>query len=547
MPKQAKKEKNVKATSSSPSMSWHEYKQYQQFKRLCSSSWGGDAKAWNSYQRGNGGGWRGGTQDNSTPQPPKGPCRCCGKEGHAKWQCEHKNKTCSVCHKIGHLADVCRHRDQSGSGGNAKDSYTADTQQDKDKNAKVPWLCLHCGVTNPTIKEKKCNSCKAFRKKQDAEDEADGKPAYPASTAKLLDETEPDKVKEMIEQKEKEKQMLEEDVVCKTVWVKENPLYQTTIDMAKKRISELEGDIKKLKMPPSTKVTKTLLGDLQQQTNNSDNKLKQIDEEIRSAKEKKAKVELRVKADLEEAEQKYKERKDFLEEGLVDARNHWDKQMEELMQKRKTAEEEHKLAKEKLTDKMAERTIPEVKTSIQAATFAEAGSLAGGVAQETMLDAKAVAEHFSLDGTLKEVPQEHQEVLVASVGKLLHNQMKMFMEAMDQKYKRAAKPMQEEEGASDDDAELLEVMGDGNATAFKVQTASAKSGRQRQKKQQQKVGAAAAAASSMEVDLEERRKAEKRAQEHQGGREPDQAEKEDEEQKKADADAAAATKAKTQP
>ena len=526
-------------------MSWHEYKQYQQFKRLCSSSWGGDAKAWNSYQRGNGGGWRDGTQDHTTPRPPKGPCRCCGKEGHAKWQCEHKNKTCGVCNKTGHMADVCRHGDQKGSGGNAKDSNTPDTQQGKDQSAKVAWLCFHCGTTNPTLKEKKCNSCKAFRKKQDAEDEADGKPAYPASTAKLLDETEPDKVKETIEQKEKEKQMLEEDVVCKTAWVKENPLYQTTIDMAKKRISELEGDINKLKMPPSTKVTKVLLGDLQQQTNNSDNKMKQIDEEIRSAKEKKAKVELRVKADLEEAEQKFKERKDFLEEGLVEAHKQWDKQMEELTKKRKTAEDEHKLAKEKLTDKMAERTMPEVKTSIQAATFAEAGSLAGSVAEETLLDVQAVAAHFYQDVTLREVPPEHKDVLVESVGKLLHSQMKTFMEAMDQKYKRAAQTMQEEEDASE--PELLDVTGDGTAAAFRVQTASAKSERQRQKKDQKKAGAAAAAATTMEVDQEERKKAEKRAQEHQGGREPDQAEIQDEEQKNSRwpllAGAAAASKA----
>lgn len=78
-------------------------------------------------------------------------------------------------------------------------------------------------------------------------------------------------------------------------------MYQQQIDMGTKRISELEGDIVKLKQPPGSKVSKNLLGELTRESNNSDNKIKQIVEEIRTSKEKKNKVELKARADLEEA------------------------------------------------------------------------------------------------------------------------------------------------------------------------------------------------------------------------------------------------------
>ena len=67
----------------------------------------------------------------------------------------------------------------------------------------------------------------------------------------------------------------------------------------------MEGGIVKLKQSPSSKVSKNLLGELTKESNNSDNMLKQIDEEIRIAKEKKSNVELKLKADLEEALQNY--------------------------------------------------------------------------------------------------------------------------------------------------------------------------------------------------------------------------------------------------
>lgn len=211
----------------------------------------------------------------------------------------------------------------------------------------------------------------------------------------------------------------------------------------------------------------------------------------------------------------------------------WEKHLEELAVKKKEAEEESRTKKEKLTDVMAERTLPEVKTSIKAATYAEAVTVAGRIAEDVKIDAKLVEDHFYSDASLTGVPAEHKDVLVASVGRLLQAQIEMVMQAVDQKIKQAAGPVIEQmprvESSDDEEEELMEDFSPADGDKFKFQTGTEKKEKQRKKKEARRLAAATAARAAnastrMPVDQEQRKPSEKRTAEEQGGREPDLAE-----------------------
>eukprot|EP00971_Amphidinium_carterae_P349415 6491008-Amphidinium_carterae.1 len=80
-----------------------------------------------------------------TPQPQRGGkggtkqqrslvCRCCGKEGHMKQDCPHKDKACRVCGKIGHLASVCRQQQQQQQQASQQQQPRQQQQQQRDSN-----------------------------------------------------------------------------------------------------------------------------------------------------------------------------------------------------------------------------------------------------------------------------------------------------------------------------------------------------------------------------------------------------------------------------
>ena len=95
---------------------------------------------------------------------------------------------------------------------------------------------MHCGCTNASRKERKCKHCKKLRAKDDDEEEHEDKPAYSQSTAKLLEETDPDKIQETIDKKEKQIIFLQATMHNAKAWVQENPMYQKQIDDGSKRI-----------------------------------------------------------------------------------------------------------------------------------------------------------------------------------------------------------------------------------------------------------------------------------------------------------------------
>ena len=93
-------------------------------------------------------------------------CRCCGKVGHHKQQCHHREKACNHCGKAGHIAAICTAKIGADAtrkpAGNPllPDATFVDVVQ---KNAVDPWFCHDCGFKVFDTKLAKCPSCQTKR------------------------------------------------------------------------------------------------------------------------------------------------------------------------------------------------------------------------------------------------------------------------------------------------------------------------------------------------------------------------------------------------
>ena len=98
-------------------------------------------------------------------------CRCCGRTGHVKSECYHREKTCDNCGKTGHLKAFCTAKvkedtyleramkatsstshSTSSSFGDQKDAACC-------KEPVVPWTCFHCYARCMDHKLNKCEKC----------------------------------------------------------------------------------------------------------------------------------------------------------------------------------------------------------------------------------------------------------------------------------------------------------------------------------------------------------------------------------------------------
>ena len=83
---------------------------------------GGKGKGSKGYSKGGmkgQGGKKGGGKGDQGQDQGQGkgggiPCKVCGKNGHKKAECMHRDKTCDICHKTGHLKRVCREAGKDG-------------------------------------------------------------------------------------------------------------------------------------------------------------------------------------------------------------------------------------------------------------------------------------------------------------------------------------------------------------------------------------------------------------------------------------------------
>ena len=91
-------------------------------------------------------------------------CTCCGKIGHVKSECRHKDKTCDHCGKTGHLKGVCRNPLKAVDA--SKDAAPGQAAAAKPaagppvpKVFVAPWVCGGCLHQNADHRLAKCEKC----------------------------------------------------------------------------------------------------------------------------------------------------------------------------------------------------------------------------------------------------------------------------------------------------------------------------------------------------------------------------------------------------
>ena len=402
-------------------------------------SYGGEYAQQNNWRGGENQGWRN-QQQGSTQL---GPCKCCGKKGHQKAACHHKNKECEICGKEGHLKAVCR----QGTDADApqRQPPKAGAAPGAAAATKIPWLCLECGATNPDKHIKKCQNCKTVGKKQDDVEE---KSALSPTTVQLMQQTAPEKLEEEAAKDEEELKDLEAAVKNSAKSSDRSNFSRVMEENQKKRIAELREKMRKTQSPDN-KVVKSIMGDKSREENNYDGKRKQLEGELQKAIEKKEAVMEKIKEDIKEAAKVYEEKKKHLEQGLKDAEGHWDKQINDLREKKAKEEETHRKATQEYAAATAARAAPEVAASIAAATAAEAGAAAQKALGEANLEITHVEEPLRTDVTLQGLPQmnaEQTKAMATSVQGLVDQQLRALVKSWEQKFI----PLDSEEEEEDD-------------------------------------------------------------------------------------------------
>ena len=148
---------------------------WSEFDKLVSAMWKTMGKS-NSKGKGKGGqggkgghgGSKGGKAQGKASAAPKAStdlvCKCCGKNGHVKSDCRHREKACDNCGKTGHLKGVCQAplKVDDASKDAAPGAATAAKKAANPPTPKVfiaPWVCGGCLHQNADQHLTKCEKC----------------------------------------------------------------------------------------------------------------------------------------------------------------------------------------------------------------------------------------------------------------------------------------------------------------------------------------------------------------------------------------------------
>ena len=144
-------------------MSWAMFaKMWAEMEKQNNKGQGKGGYAGQGHQHG-GKGKKGGVKGQGKGQAGHGDlCRCCGKSGHTKSDCRHREKACDNCGRVGHLKAVCTATPKPDAAPKPPQPG-APPAAAGDTNIIVPWSCMKCYHRNLDNKLTKCEKCHATK------------------------------------------------------------------------------------------------------------------------------------------------------------------------------------------------------------------------------------------------------------------------------------------------------------------------------------------------------------------------------------------------
>ena len=404
-----------------------------------------------------------GGQDAAVPEPPQQIyCKCCGKYGHPKSQCRHLQKACNNCHKQGHLQHLCTatKQEQSDNAGNGDDGS-------KKKAAdKVPWLCEVCCEFNEDIHLFKCRrtkDCTGTSPKKTYKANAAKDPSPISNhTAKLLEEADPDKIKQDTEARQKKIETLNIDIEKYETdeWKSTTPIDMTWHRNQRDKLVKEQQAIDE-KLGDNGPVLKSMMGDKNRLTNNHLQKMRKLKDETETRKARQETATRKEKEQQEHQEREHLKEMAKIEEHFHNLQENTKEELLKLQEKIAEEEKEYEAKAKEVGSAIALEIAPEAGQAIadKAISAVQASDI---YVNEDQVMAVLVAEQDGVEESQK-MTSDQQTTVAKSVATLLQTMRTQMAEDIKRQLRHEA----EEEKKAAGGAGKAEDKGDGFQVAGK--------------------------------------------------------------------------------
>ena len=367
-----------------------------------------------------------------------GTCKCCGKTGHAKSDCHQRDKACHNCGIIGHQKHLCRHPLKTSEAKN-------DEANKKEEKVKEVWLCPDCHVFNPDVHVKKCKTAKCEGKQnkctyKEAADKANT--AVSKNSNKLMEKQDPQKLKQEYDARAEMILVLQADISrydskeWKSISSVETGHFKADLDKLLALQKEYEDDVDNLN------VFTSLVGDQKRLNHNHMQRKKKLQEALDEKKEKKSGAKKRAEEMMEEEKERHAAEMAKLELHFNELDDHYQKELEDLLQQIKTEEEEYVAKNAEVGTAIAKESGPNVTAAFASSVIT---TVEGKEAEETVdqISVKIKESQTHLE-VVDQLTDDQTKFVARSFAKMLDEYKKEMTEHMRKLLQSNAKAAGEE-------------------------------------------------------------------------------------------------------